>query len=41
MQSTVMGLVVKEVKVGEADRIITILTDRYGLIRLRRAVPAT
>ncbi len=33
MQSTVMGLVVKETKVGESDRIITILTDRYGLIR--------
>ncbi len=33
MQSTAMGLVLKEVKVGEADRIITILTDRYGLIR--------
>ena len=33
MQSTTMGLVVKELKVGEADRIITILTDRYGLIR--------
>lgn len=33
MQSTAMGLVIREVKVGEADRIITILTDRYGLIR--------
>lgn len=33
MQSTVMGLVVKELKIGESDRIITILTDRYGLIR--------
>ncbi len=33
MQSTAMGLVVKETKVGESDRIVTILTDRYGLIR--------
>ncbi len=33
MHSTAMGLVVKETKVGESDRIITILTDRFGLIR--------
>ncbi|MBQ8610820.1 MAG: DNA repair protein RecO [Oscillospiraceae bacterium] len=33
MQTTAMGLVLKETKLGEADRIITMLTDRFGLIR--------
>lgn len=32
MHSTAMGLVVKEVNVGESDRIVTILTDEFGLI---------
>lgn len=32
MQTTAMGLVLKEVKVGESDRIITILTDKFGLV---------
>lgn len=33
MQFATMGLVVKEVKVGEADRILTLLTERFGLIK--------
>ena len=33
MQTTTMGLVLKEVKVGEADRILTILTSRFGMIK--------
>lgn len=33
MRHTAMGLVLKEVKVGEADRLVTILTDNFGLIK--------
>ena len=32
MQIVTNGLVIREVKTGEADRIITILSDKYGLI---------
>lgn len=32
MQLTTMGIVVREVKTGEHDRIVTILTPQYGII---------
>lgn len=32
MQLTTMGIVVREVKTGESDRIISILTPEYGII---------
>ncbi len=33
MALTAKGLIVKENPVGEADRFVTVLTDRYGIIR--------
>jgi len=33
MHCTTMGLVVRETKVGESDRLVTILTDKLGVIQ--------
>lgn len=39
MQTTVKGLIIREQTVGESDRLVTLLTDEFGLIKafVRRA----
>ena len=39
MQTTVKGLIIKEQTIGESDRLVTLLTDEFGLVRafVRRA----
>ena len=35
--TTTKGLIIKEQKVGEADRLVTVLTEDLGLIQIGRA----
>ncbi|MCR5208252.1 MAG: DNA repair protein RecO [Eubacterium sp.] len=39
MQTTVKGLIIREQTIGESDRLVTLLTDEFGLIKafVRRA----
>ena len=39
MQTTVKGLIIKEQTIGESDRLVTLLSDEFGLVRafVRRA----
>ena len=39
MQTTVRGLIIREQTIGESDRLVTLLTDEFGLIKafVRRA----
>ncbi len=39
MQTTVKGLIIREQTIGESDRLVTLLSDEFGLIRafVRRA----